>query len=1408
MLMLCSGVARTSAVTRRSGARSRIPGLAMLMLLGAVGSLRAQSTLAQPNDQRQLDACATCASFATTHATPTFGFNGAAVGTRLYYSSELARPTAYVELDVKFAGAQVPTRIQLRAHTGGVYQTLSTGATRAFVRGDTTALRLAAQFDAAGLGTGVLLRDVEVTAFYGDSSAPTSSTLHTVSNVRFLVQDASQSALGRGWLLVGDPRLHLAGNDLLLADGTGGLAYFTRLSCGGSPWSCSYTSPTGDFSTMVRKVKAGTDTVWTRTSRAGEVAEWGNTGLLRSITDRWGNTVEIERMGTGDVTRAYRTKVTTVVNGTTVTKTTTFAYGGTHGKLTSISLPDGRASTFTVADAADGDLTVITDPDGRPALRATYASGRMTSFTGRAPDTTSVEYDAWGQVARIIAPRAAIDGGTTTRDSTVFVSQRRVLLEGQTATATAATVPADRPDSTFRRVTDVTGTSVTTWNAISGAVSRIVTRSASGATEQGTRAYDTQFRLTSANSTDGETQYTWDGPRLATELRLQPNLGFNDSTVYSYTDYDQPDSVRVNGTTRARYFYSGARLAPDSVKADSSVVTRFTYDGAGRPVTVTDRGGNRVVTTSYETTHANPSSVVRTASGVTTATTSYTYDGSGRVLTTTDPASRVVTTSYDSLNRVTRTIGPISDTTRYVTRDSTHTDTLFDAKGQRYVHVRNARGLVTRREDPRGKSDYYWYDRLGRLVKSQNRRGDSLRVEYDGFGRMTRRLAWTAAGQLDTARFAYDNASGLWVVGANAESTDSIVSHHEGPVLTHRSTRGTRAFTITYGYLDGTWTMTRFLEGFSSGVSQWRDTSATARTVYHRARAITDFGGKDADLAVDPYGRHSGTTLPTSTTSLNKVREATTFSWDDRPLTVAYTGTNIGTTQNRTYSNYDVLGRIKDVLQAAAANPTRYHTYDTGGRLSQYQDYRDSLQIIGWDYVWDELHQEWDSLPVWYNIPTLVRSATYSYDKLANRTDKSASLDSANRLLAFDGWTITYDDAGFMTKRKKGADSVVYAWNGLGQLTQVVAPGYTTTYGYDAFGNRVRKTVNGTSTRYVLEEGQVIVELDDAWQPAAKYAYYPGVDRPQSMQRAGKRYYYLADARGNVVAVTDSVGTIKNTYEYTPYGEALATTEAVANPYRYKGRDWDAEARLYFMRARYYDPLVGRFLSEDPIGLAGGINPTAFVGSEPVNFADPSGTFCQLVWDVSHPSDHPENARAYNYHYLGCSGVTLGGLSRPGGYSPGGVLPRPDVVGSGWHGGSLAEPSTSAAYAKYDNATCRQAIAEAALTVGADLALASGIRSATKAIYFGAVAIRRSENIRSVAAGAKALRRANRIWGRGAQLRAAGIEGGPQALAEYYAVKSPIDIPGFESPADILSFIPVAASIYSLYEMYQTCKRL
>ena len=109
------------------------------------------------------------------------------------------------------------------------------------------------------------------------------------------------------------------------------------------------------------------------------------------------------------------------------------------------------------------------------------------------------------------------------------------------------------------------------------------------------------------------------------------------------------------------------------------------------------------------------------------------------------------------------------------------------------------------------------------------------------------------------------------------------------------------------------------------------------------------------------------------------------------------------------------------------------------------------------------------------------------------------------------------------------------------------------------------------------------------------------------MRRGGVQYYYLQDAEGNVRGLINTAGAVVASYDYSPQGELVGSTGSVTNPYRYKGREWDAEAGLYFMRARYYDPKVARFVSEDPIGVAGGMSLYAFGGGDPVNYSDPSG---------------------------------------------------------------------------------------------------------------------------------------------------------------------------------------------------------
>jgi YD repeat-containing protein len=142
---------------------------------------------------------------------------------------------------------------------------------------------------------------------------------------------------------------------------------------------------------------------------------------------------------------------------------------------------------------------------------------------------------------------------------------------------------------------------------------------------------------------------------------------------------------------------------------------------------------------------------------------------------------------------------------------------------------------------------------------------------------------------------------------------------------------------------------------------------------------------------------------------------------------------------------------------------------------------------------------------------------TYTYDRTGNRTDRGAAVDLGNRLTGFDGHFLAYDENGNLTRRvKPGVDDLTPVWNSLGQMTSAwrYQKG-TVSYGYDAFGRRVRRTApDGSVTRFLYDGDDLLMELDGAGNPIREYTYYPGVDRPHSVRSGGQTYYYANPGAG------------------------------------------------------------------------------------------------------------------------------------------------------------------------------------------------------------------------------------------------------------------------------------------------------
>jgi RHS repeat-associated protein len=158
----------------------------------------------------------------------------------------------------------------------------------------------------------------------------------------------------------------------------------------------------------------------------------------------------------------------------------------------------------------------------------------------------------------------------------------------------------------------------------------------------------------------------------------------------------------------------------------------------------------------------------------------------------------------------------------------------------------------------------------------------------------------------------------------------------------------------------------------------------------------------------------------------------------------------------------------------------------------------------------------------------------------------------------------------------------------------------------------VSRTVSGTVTKFLVDPNgilpQVIAEMDASGNITSYYVY-DGIGLVAKITASGNVYYYHYDGIGTTIAMTDSSGNIVNKYAYDEFGNLLNSVEAISNPFLYVGQYgvMDDDNGLLYMRARYYDPEVGRFISKDPIGYEGGLNLYGYGSNNPENLVDPTG---------------------------------------------------------------------------------------------------------------------------------------------------------------------------------------------------------
>ena len=218
------------------------------------------------------------------------------------------------------------------------------------------------------------------------------------------------------------------------------------------------------------------------------------------------------------------------------------------------------------------------------------------------------------------------------------------------------------------------------------------------------------------------------------------------------------------------------------------------------------------------------------------------------------------------------------------------------------------------------------------------------------------------------------------------------------------------------------------------------------------------------------------------------------------------------------------------------------------------------------------------------NLPPTLTSATYN---------------DANRLTQRGAATLTYDEAGNLTS--DGANT--YRWNARNQLASISGT-VSASFQYDAFGRRISKTINSSTTSYLYDGMDAVQEQASGIVVANMLV--GRVDEVFRRTDSAGEHHLLSDGLGSTLALTDAAGAVQTQYTYDAFGNTTTSGAANSNSSQYTGRENDGTG-LYFNRTRYYSPTLQRFISEDPIGIAGGINLYAYVENDPINSTDPNG---------------------------------------------------------------------------------------------------------------------------------------------------------------------------------------------------------
>ncbi|MDR6553468.1 RHS repeat-associated core domain-containing protein [Paenibacillus qinlingensis] len=787
--------------------------------------------------------------------------------------------------------------------------------------------------------------------------------------------------------------------------------------------------------------------------------------------------------------------------------------------------------------------------------------------------------------------------------------------------------------------------------------------------------YDTLNRVNQVihqvNGTDVNKQYTYD--EVGNRIAERNERGFE--TQYTYDKLNRVEKVTDSEGQSFTYGYdlAGNKIAETNAKSNSMT---YGYDKLNRLVTVTDPY-NAVISKNLYDENGN---AVKTmdAKGYRSAGTDearygwlYTYDLANRVVRTVDPeiaalkkpekftvayqynpvGERVKETdalgnsktyAYDNAGRLVQVTDQLGVTVTYSYDMVGNKLDMTDGKGKVTRYRYGAFGLLREVVNAVNKSMAYRYNLALSVAEIADRNGNHTRYLYDSRNLLVER-AVTETG--DRIQYTYDEAGNR--ASMTDESGTSSYTYDSNNRLKQIAKDGKTQISYTYDVVGNIESVTD-KTGFKTSYTY--DKSSRMETV--------SFQGKTTKYSYDENGNR------TSIAYEGGVKEDYTFDKNNRLLALTNKKSGGSIISEYTYT-YDETGR--QVSKTDSFGTTNY-TYDAAGRVEKVEapgkttayeyDKNGNRQTLNETYTSEQPSGFTDSASS-VEVKYLVKKSEYMYsgsNELQQLVEKM--LDAAGKEVLEKTTNFLYDDNGNELRQKVSylrphkrdmrqttggnpygdeiegdisslIEKVSNTFDGFNRLKQVeqVKAGerVTVEYLYDGDDLRIRKTVRSSKdeyaakvTNYLYDRQYVILETDAADDVAVRYVR--GINYIARMDGTDKLSYYLFNGHGDLVQTVSESGEAQNQYDYDIFGNATLTVEMYANSIRYAGEFFDAEVGLYYLRARYYDPYIGRFISQDsywgedsnPLSL----NLYTYVHNNPIMYVDPTGHAAQTVNDI------------------------------------------------------------------------------------------------------------------------------------------------------------------------------------------------